>query len=1110
MWSISVTAQDLTSCGDGYFVDLSIRYTPTSFGLELCGCSEEVANCELLHVIMRQGSTPLDCQNISITERWWREQRDLIDIFDPDTCEEYPESASHSDRYEIDTEHLDPGDTLRLLVCKTDPEDDFVMEFRPSPGPSCSALRCAPQMSCPVETSLHPDGQCRYIIPDFIPNIILRDTCEAPPTIVTGDFTITQDPPPGTEIDAPLFVEIAVANDQGEVIATCDVSILLTPNGPPSIEMPQGLTDILAHDPFPLLEDIFATDTVGLGFIQQIPAFATIDSFERDDCAGYTVTYRWSATDGCGLTSETSTSFNVLPDESGPIFSSMTPSLDTVEAGDDFPEIEDLQAANPDGSIDGVVVTATIDSFEVDNCHGYEVTYRWVAIDSCAEETIVTSTFFVLPNRLPPTFIDDPQDIPNIYASDSLPLPEDLIAESTDGTLDDVVVVHSFEILDGNPCDSLEVIYMWRATDACGLITDVSRSFFILPDTLSGFASQGTESIMLESSVECSETAQIVVPIDLEQFRNHVVTIIILDENEEIIDEYNYTGPDDYEFGNGAFQVIYNIADQCGNSVQDTINIQVEDVSAPLFVCNDDHFIILTDFNSCTAMATWPIPIVQDNCDGVDLTQISGPGLGQQVPVGTYDIGYEATDGSGNSSNCSFQLIVSSTNLTTLSCEQVDLYVDATCETMITVEHILNTETIECLPDFELSVITTTDTLIGDTIDLTGLLNQSLSYQFCDLQTGICCGNSIMIIDTIAPILTCIDTVRLTCLEDPLAYRPDLFQECTNITWRIKDLATTEVCNDTEVNAQVTREFIAFDRAGNASRACVVVIEVTRINLIELNNDNEIIWPADTIVSCQEHDLIQLSNRALGTPLLDLGISTIRIEEICNIISMPTDSIVLQSSCVTIIKRTWLLRNGRCDQNQQEVSNVQQITIRDESPPTANVSMDTFRLLVNRDDCYAYFNASNIIVPLSDDCQQSFSLSWSIVEDGRLVHPRDSILVFNGLNQIPIALLDDCGNIGYDTLQVTVRDHIKPVAVCLEHTVISVSDEEVYFPATALDVGSLDNCEIAEVLVRKMNRTCPSEDSRFRDHVKICCADVGDTITLMLNCLLYTSPSPRD
>jgi len=64
--------------------------------------------------------------------------------------------------------------------------------------------------------------------------------------------------------------------------------------------------------------------------------------------------------------------------------------------------------------------------------------------------------------------------------------------------------------------------------------------------------------------------------------------------------------------------------------------------------------------------------------------------------------------------------------------------------------------------------------------------------------------------------------------------------------------------------------------------------------------------------------------------------------------------------------------------------------------------------------------------------------------------------------------------------------------------VISVSEEEAYYPVEALDVGSSDNCEIAQLLVRKMDPSCPSEDSRFKDHVKICCADVGDTITLML------------
>ena len=1040
----------------------------------------------------------LDCEDISITERWWREQRDLIDIFDPVTCTEIPESASHSDRYEIDTDHLSPGDTLRLLVCKTDPEDDFVMEFSATPGSTCSTFRCAPQMSCPVETSLHPDGQCRYIIPDFVPSVVLRDTCMTPPTIVTSEFTIMQNPPPGAQVEETLFVEIQVATDQGEIIAACDISILLAPNTPPQIDEPDDIEDILVSQPFPPIQDIFATDTVGLGIIQQIPAFGIIDPFVRNDCEGFLVTYRWSASDGCGVSSEITTSFNVLPDDSGPIFVSDPVLLDTVQAGEDFPPIEDLQAQNPDGSVIGVEVTSSIDSFVIDNCLGYQVTYRWIARDSCEDQSTITTSFFVEPDRAPPTFVSEPVEIPNIYASDSLPVPEVLIAISTEGTTEGVLVEHSFEVLDGDPCDSLEVICSWVATDTCGLTTEVTTEFFILPDTLTGFANQGLEDLMLESNIECSEVAQIVVPLSLDQIENHVVTVIILDENGELIDEFIYTGPEDYQFGTGAFQVIYVIEDQCGNSLQDTINLQVADVSAPLFVCNNDQFIILTDFNSCTAIADWPVPVVQDNCDDVILSQISGPELGQDLPIGTYEIVYEASDLSGNTSTCSFVLIVSSSDLMMLDCSEVELYIDATCEASLTIETILNIESIECLPDFELSIFTETDTLTGDTIDIMGHLNQGLIYEYCNVESGICCSNNIIVLDTIAPVISCTDTVRISCLEDPLAYRPAISQECTNIIWQVREFATEEVCDLTEVSTHITREFIAIDQAGNASEACVVVLQVLRANLIDLSEGGDIVWPSDTIVSCDVFDITQLSLRTLGSPLLSSDQTLIRIEDACNLISFPTDRVVSEMSCTTVIERIWTLSDGSCDQNQQEITNVQKITIIDDNPPTANILADTFRVLVNRDDCYGYFNASNIPIQLNDGCQSSSNLSWNLILNGDFILPLDSILLPYGLNQIPIAILDGCGNIGYDTLHVRVRDHIIPVAACIEHTVISVTDDEVFYPVEALDIGSSDNCEIAEILVRKMDRTCPSEDSRFREYVRICCADVGETITLML------------
>ena len=47
-----------------------------------------------------------------------------------------------------------------------------------------------------------------------------------------------------------------------------------------------------------------------------------------------------------------------------------------------------------------------------------------------------------------------------------------------------------------------------------------------------------------------------------------------------------------------------------------------------------------------------------DNCSGVTTSLISGFESGEVFPLGTTEVIYEATDASGNSTQCSFNVII--------------------------------------------------------------------------------------------------------------------------------------------------------------------------------------------------------------------------------------------------------------------------------------------------------------------------------------------------------------------------------------------------------------------------------------------------------------------
>ncbi|MCJ8290742.1 MAG: HYR domain-containing protein [Crocinitomicaceae bacterium] len=81
------------------------------------------------------------------------------------------------------------------------------------------------------------------------------------------------------------------------------------------------------------------------------------------------------------------------------------------------------------------------------------------------------------------------------------------------------------------------------------------------------------------------------------------------------------------------------------------------DVTAPLIANCPTDISVVTPTNSCDATANWSAPSVTDNCPNVSVT--ASHNSGDVFPIGTTTVTYTATDASGNSSVCSFDVIVS-------------------------------------------------------------------------------------------------------------------------------------------------------------------------------------------------------------------------------------------------------------------------------------------------------------------------------------------------------------------------------------------------------------------------------------------------------------------
>ena len=103
----------------------------------------------------------------------------------------------------------------------------------------------------------------------------------------------------------------------------------------------------------------------------------------------------------------------------------------------------------------------------------------------------------------------------------------------------------------------------------------------------------------------------------------------------------------------GTTVVSYLATDAASNTATCSFTITVADNEAPVFDCPAD--LLVCGDNS---VVTFSIPSFTDNCSGANAVQVSGPVSGSTLTVGTYTVAFLATDVAGNSSSCSYDIVV--------------------------------------------------------------------------------------------------------------------------------------------------------------------------------------------------------------------------------------------------------------------------------------------------------------------------------------------------------------------------------------------------------------------------------------------------------------------
>lgn len=107
----------------------------------------------------------------------------------------------------------------------------------------------------------------------------------------------------------------------------------------------------------------------------------------------------------------------------------------------------------------------------------------------------------------------------------------------------------------------------------------------------------------------------------------------------------------------GTTTVTYTVTDSAGSSDSCSFTVTVTDSTAPSITCPPSDS-VSNDAGTCEAVVNYNTPSATDACAGVSVNLTAGLASGAAFPQGSTTVTYEATDSSGNSSSCSFDVYV--------------------------------------------------------------------------------------------------------------------------------------------------------------------------------------------------------------------------------------------------------------------------------------------------------------------------------------------------------------------------------------------------------------------------------------------------------------------
>lgn len=455
-------------------------------------------------------------------------------------------------------------------------------------------------------------------------------------------------------------------------------------------------------------------------------------------------------------------------------------------------------------------------------------------------------------------------------------------------------------------------------------------------------------------------------------------------------------------------------------------NIKVKDKIAPeVKSCPSSISTVPFSNNSCTVPVYWGEPSFKD-CQ--PLTISSNFKSADVFPVGTTVVKYTATDPSGNTSECIFNVTIKDQVKPNASCKvNYSITLDEYGNSGNIFPEDINANSSDNCSDITLQI--TPNPLFENGLDCSNINNPKVYTLVVTDEGGLqsACTTAITAVDNIAPYAVCANkTVFLDNTGQGSLNAIDVgngsysLNDCETISFSLDKYNFD--CNDIGAN---TVTLSAFDDSGNTA-TCTATISVV---------DNH-----DPTVYCKSATIeLNASGNAVLAPT--------------KVYSSASDNCAIQTLTVTpnffdcsdIGTQNVTLTATDYDGNSDDCNAF--VTIKDKINPNAQCKNHMVYLDNNGNGT---LTADDIDDNSSDNCGIS----------NRIINLTSFDCTSIGVHEVTLTITDTNGNTSSCTTDVTVEDSIQPEAKCKDFTTTCSGGQVTINPAD-IDNGSSDNCGVS-------------------------------------------------